>query len=84
MGSQYEYCTLINRYYDFFDSLKEANEETEQTEEINTPPVKWYYCQEYFLIKDLIKSIVKIIVFPLRLIYIEMKRARKILGGRHE
>ena len=84
MGSQYEYCTLINRYYDFFNSLKEANEETEQTEEINTPPVKWYYCQEYFLIKDLLKSIVKIIIFPLRFIYIVMKRIKKILGGRHE
>ena len=75
MGSEYEYCTLINRYYDFFNK--------NVVEEETTPPKKIYYCQEYFLIKDFLKSILKIFAFPFRLIMIEIKRGYKLLGGRH-
>ncbi len=59
MGSQYEYYTLINRYY---ESFKRTREQVKK----DSP--------EYILLKDYVKSIAKVAAFPFRIINIERKR----------
>ena len=82
MGSQYEYKTLINRYkkvvYDKF--YKEPEEEEPSIrEKIERFIKKVHLYSEYILIKDTIKSILKVVLFPLRLIIVEIKKIINIV-----
>lgn len=71
MGSQYEYQTLINQYRNKF---KPVVEEIIKNDEIIEEKKEMIFEKELLLIKDLIKSILKIILFIPRLLLIEMKR----------
>lgn len=80
MASQYEYQTLINQYYQFFNNyyskiLDVNNKKRKSVLDIFTII---HMDKEYILIRDFIKSIIKIVLFPIRIIILEIKRVLKI------
>ena len=79
MGSQYEYQTLINRYYNSFREISVEGDKNNLSirDSINRFFVKIHLINEYNLVKDFIKSVVKNVLFPIRLILIEIKRIIK-------
>ena len=76
MASQYEHKTFINKY---LNTIKEDINHTYGDKEINGQKEK-KVCKEYILLKDFVKSIVKVLVFPFRIILIEVKKIKKLFG----
>ena len=71
MGSEYEFKTQINRYYASFETIEKIKKKKKK---IITFIKKIHIYNEYLLVKELIISIFKIILFPIKLILIEIKR----------
>ena len=79
MASQYEYQTSINKY---LNTIKEDINHTygdNTSQEINGQKEK-KVCKEYILLKDFGKSIVKVLVFPFRIILVEVKKIKQLFG----
>ena len=86
MASQYEYQTHINKYNNVIkDVIKQEYIDTitqtptvENTTQEPIVEIKKAPCKEYQLSIDFLKSIVKIFVFPFRIINVEIKRVFNI------
>lgn len=84
MGNEYEYKTLINKYYVTFEVKEEVeSEETKKEDKVIIKIIKkMHIYSEYLLVKESLINFIKIILFPLRLLIIEIKKIIKLLGGK--
>lgn len=81
MGSEYEFETQINRYYSKF----EINEEITKEEKTIIKIIKKVHLySEYLLVKELFINLIKTVLFPIRLVLIELRKIIKLLGGKDE
>lgn len=78
MCDEYEYKTAINKYYHYFEpKIIEVEPEPTMISLIK----KIHIYSEYLLIKDFIKCLIKIILFPIRLVLIEIIKLYRIIKG---
>ena len=89
MGSQYEYQALINKYYQYFSDyyksqIIEENQEEEKEKKITIDDIikKIHIYGEFSLIKSLIKDIINIILFPIKLLFLEFNKIKKIIRSK--
>lgn len=76
MGSQYAYQALIYSYQKYLGDLIDPSQFNVYGRIL--PKMKKYHLdQEYLLGKDFIKSLLKVILFPVRLLLIEIKKVKK-------
>ena len=81
MGSEYEFETQINKYYSKF----EINEEITKEEKTIIKIIKKVHLySEYLLVKELFINLIKTVLFPIRLVLIELRKIIKLLGGKDE
>lgn len=81
MGSEYEFETQINKYYSKFEIEEEIKREDKTIIKIIK---KLHLYSEYLLVKELFINIIKIILFPIRLVLLELRKIIRLLGGKDE
>ena len=89
MGTQYEYQTLINKYYQYFSDYYKSQiiEEIQEEEKENKITIddiikKIHIYGEFNLIKSLIKNIINILLFPIYFLLLEFNKMKKILRSK--
>ena len=81
MGSEYEFETQINKYYSKFEIEEEIKREDKTIIKIIK---KLHLYSEYLLVKELFINVIKIILFPIRLVLLELRKIIRLLGGKDE